>query len=188
MQGHSPRTSVHCASAGASIDSGQAELAPWLTSVPQSVSASRQSTIWMNSGAVGSTTAALLVVVVALAAMLTYAVTTPRQVTRTSTSSVTSTTTITVTEVLSSNQTWALTIIRSGITSPGYAGALVVCTALGFPCPNTNQSLPATLISYHGVYYYVSSVSTTHAVYTAWYTNSTVFCITPPIRYPSCPA
>lgn len=51
----------------------------------------------MNSRAFGSTSAALLVVVVVLAAILTYTVATPQQVTRTSTSTVTQSSTVTVT-------------------------------------------------------------------------------------------
>ncbi len=109
-----------------------------------------------------------------------------RTVTSVSTSSVTFTSTMTI--VLSTNQTREVTIVRSNITSAGRAGALVVCGTIGFPCPNQNQALPATLISYDGVLYYDSYVPTTYAIYTAWYTNSTVFCITPPIRsLPSCP-
>jgi hypothetical protein len=94
----------------------------------------------------------------------------------------------TMTVVLSTNQTREVTVVKSNITSTGGAGALLACGAIGFPCPNQNQPLPATLISYNGVYYYDSYVSTNYAIYTAWYTNSTVFCITPPIRsLPSCP-
>ena len=81
----------------------------------------------------------------------------------------------------------AATVTRRSAMQAG-AGALLACGAIGFPCPNQNQPLPATLISYNGVYYYDSYVSTNYAIYTAWYTNSTVFCITPPIRsLPSCP-
>ncbi len=71
---------------------------------------------------------------------------------------------------------------------------MAVCEGLGFPCPNMNQPQPATLVSYQGAYYYVSEVpaggpnNTPIVRYTIWYTNSSVYCITPKvIRYAACP-
>lgn len=128
----------------------------------------------------------MLAVLITLQSFAGSGIASTRTVTRVSTSVIASTSTTTI--VRSTNQTREVTIVESNITSPGSAGALVVCGTIGFPCPNQNQPLPATLISFGGVYYYDSYVSTTYAIYTAWYTNSTVFCITPPIRsVPSCP-
>ncbi|HEV2390079.1 MAG TPA: hypothetical protein VGS04_05070 [Nitrososphaerales archaeon] len=130
----------------------------------------------------------MLVVLITLQAFAGRGLLSTRTVTSVSTSSITSTSTSTMTIVLSTNQTMEVTLVKSNITSTGGAGALVVCGTIGFPCPIQYQPLPATLISYDGVYYYDSYVSTDYAIYTAWYTNSTVFCITPPIRsLPSCP-
>jgi hypothetical protein len=96
--------------------------------------------------------------------------------------------------VMPGNDTWE--IIQSDVSVPGNVGYLAECVAFGFPCPNTDYPMQATLVLYQGTYYYISDLPASAnngaspiVHYTVWYTNSTVYCVGPGKHtlYPTCP-
>jgi hypothetical protein len=110
-----------------------------------------------------------------------------------------------------------LRVINASTTVHGEPVFIGVCEAIAAPCPPSemNTSLTVELISYNGAYYYVhndtvvggGTITETHTdatgglriitmtgsqstvVYTAWFTNSTLYCVSPDISTaPTCPA
>ena len=109
-----------------------------------------------------------------------------------------------------------LRVINSNITVHREPAFIGLCEAIAAPCPpsEVNASLSVELISYDGAYYYVHndtvigggtitqihtdatgglSITTINGsqsavVYTAWFTNSTLYCVTPHLNTaPTCP-
>jgi len=99
-------------------------------------------------------------------------------------------------------------VVRSNVTVYGMPAYLGRCTAIAAWCPllSPDLSLTVNLINYKGTYYYAYThgyaateyqsnsivvVSETAFTYTAWFTNSTLYCVTPaelntaPITCPS---
>jgi hypothetical protein len=119
------------------------------------------------------------------------------------------TATVTSTEVVQSQQTIIFTItqvqrgtatwdvLKENMTvSPDTA--CVVITAFGFGCPTEGNATASPyvhdveLLSYQGNQYYMANQTVNTIPYTIWFTNSTVFCISPafdegPISYLLCP-
>ena len=80
-------------------------------------------------------------------------------------------------------------VVRSNVTVHGYPIYLAKCAATGAFCGifSQNSSLTVNLIEYKGTYYYSYTdnftiyevgVSKTTTRYTAWFTNSTLYCVT----------
>jgi hypothetical protein len=107
-------------------------------------------------------------------------------------------------------------IVKSNVAVYGLPAVLGRCSAIAASCPpqTFNSSLVVELINYKGTYYYVYSgrivnggtVTMTHTdstggvtvttltqtqattTYTAWFTNSTLYCVTPDMdTAPTCP-
>jgi len=91
-------------------------------------------------------------------------------------------------------------VVRSNVTVHGMPAYLGSCVATAAWCPilTQNMSLTVNLITYKGTYYYAYTgefaitevgVSHTAGTYTAWFTNSTLYCVTgmntAPITCPS---
>ncbi len=109
-----------------------------------------------------------------------------------------------------------LRIVNANVTVHGEPAFIGLCDAIAATCPpsEVNASLSVELISYNGTYYYVhndtviggGTVTETHTdstgglnittitenqstvVYTAWFTNSTLYCVIPHLdTAPTCP-
>lgn len=92
-------------------------------------------------------------------------------------------------------------VVRSNLTVHGMPAFLGGCVATAAWCPTLSQSIsltPVNLITYKGTYYYAYTgevtitevgVSQNTTRYTAWFTNSTLYCVTgfdtAPITCPS---
>lgn len=91
----------------------------------------------------------------------------------------------------SSTSEWQ--VVSNNVTIYGLVAG-TPCGALRLPCVTwPNQSLSVQLIRYEGDYYYVSNYSVGNNVdgykkYTIWFTNSTVYCISPKVEWAiACP-
>lgn len=81
-------------------------------------------------------------------------------------------------------------VVRSNLTVHGMPAFLGGCVATGAWCPLVTQNMsltPVNLITYNGTYYYAYTgeititevgISTNTIGYTAWFTNSTLYCVT----------
>ena len=130
----------------------------------------------------------VLAIITVIAAVGAYAYTYTSQMTTAKTTSNSAITTSTSWQVLKTNVT-----VR-------YDAGCMVFEAVGHTCPTkgantTTSSLTGVeLILYHGTDYYAGNFSagpygqTAVSYLTVWFTNTTIYCITPPKdNYPACP-
>jgi len=90
----------------------------------------------------------------------------------------------TTTAIITQHGTAQWQVLKSNITVY-YGTACMVVYAVNFGCPtiNTATHSPSVgnvqLVGYVGNQYYVGQVGVNDVLYTIWFTNSTIFCVSP---------
>ena len=102
--------------------------------------------------------------------------------------------TTTTTVIQQGTAQWA--VLKDNITVY-YGTACMVIDAVNFGCPTEDTATHSPsirnveLVSYGGSQYYIGQVGVNEILYTIWFTNSTIFCVSPPSdtgpTYSACP-